>query len=154
MYIFLSFFATFGAYHKNQTMKSTKTLFDILTIITFSFAISSCSKYEDGPNFTLKSKKSRLAAEWTCTECPGVDASTTTTQFTFTKDGDFTFYFKFDNGIISNEITEDGTWEWGDDKETIEITRDGDTDTFRITRLASDELVMRDEDDEELVFEN
>lgn len=41
-----------------------KKLLIILTILTFGLNLQSCKKYEEGPSFSLKTKKKRLVGEW------------------------------------------------------------------------------------------
>lgn len=45
-------------------MKITKQLCGLLLITSFLLALSGCNKYEDGPVFSIRSKKERVAAEW------------------------------------------------------------------------------------------
>lgn len=45
-----------------------KKLYFIALIIIIAFAESSCSKYEDGPLISLRSKKNRLLGEWEVVE--------------------------------------------------------------------------------------
>ena len=110
-------------------------------------AVTSCSKYEEGPKFTLLSKKARLTGEWTLSkvEVNGTaqDISGYTVTVTIDKDGSYTY--KWTSGGFSAE--ESGTWEFSDDKVSLIMTdADGDVSTSEIVRLANDELKLKDVD--------
>lgn len=110
-------------------------------------AVTSCSKYEEGPKFTLMSKKARLTGEWTLSavEVNGTaqDISGYTVNVTIEKDGSYTY--KWSSGGFS--VEESGTWEFSDDKGSLIMTdEDGDKTTSEIVRLANDELKLKDVD--------
>lgn len=113
---------------------------------------SSCSKYEDGPMFSLKTKKSRLTgADWevvrmgeTYMESPNKII------LDFDKDGDLKVtstnsYYEYGDSY-TDTYTSLGEWEWEDGKESIEITIEGYVTEWEILRLTSDELWFEDED--------
>lgn len=113
---------------------------------------SSCSKYEDGPMFSLKTKKSRLTgADWevvrmgeTYMESPNKII------LDFDKDGDLKVtstnsYYEYGESY-TDTYTSLGEWEWEDGKESIEITIEGYVTEWEILRLTSDELWFEDED--------
>lgn len=110
-------------------------------------AVTSCSKYEEGPKLTLLSKKARLTGEWTLNkvEVNGEtqDISGYTVNVTFLKDGSYTY--KWTSGGFS--VQESGTWKFSDDKVDLILTdEDGDVTTSEIVRLANDELKLKDVD--------
>ena len=110
-------------------------------------AVTSCSKYEEGPKFTLLSKKARITGEWTLSsiEVNGTaqDISGYTVNVTIDKDGSYTY--KWSSGGFSVEET--GTWKFSDDKVDLILTdADGDVTTSEIVRLANDELKLKDVD--------
>ncbi len=128
----------------------------VLIAALVSFAAVSCKKYEDGPTFSLASKKGRVAGDWTVEKATYTSGGSTVDvtedlkseveKWSFTKDGDFT--------ISGDGMSETGTWEFDDDKENIIITIDGDTWTWEIKRLKSKELWVKwTDNDLEIQFE-
>ncbi len=111
----------------------------------------SCGKYEDGPNFSLRSKKSRVVGEWYY-EGIYVDGVEMTTpedlvgySSTFEKNGEY-----LDMAVdAGNPIVNVGTWEFVNDKEELAITIQYvdwnntlvyDTINYKILRLTNKEL--------------
>ena len=117
---------------KNQKMKNLfRTMIAVIAI--GSLVLSSCNKYEEGANLSLRSKKARLAGEWKAVkvEYNGVDQTSSVlpsgaifTQ-TIDKDGTWTSVFTFSS--LSN--TDTGTWELVESKEMLKIVTTGDSDT-------------------------
>ena len=126
----------------------TKVLF--AAILGFALIISSCGKYEDGPGFSLRSKTARLTGIWTVTEMTFMGQTFTaddlegSVKYEFLKDGTI--------NAIGSDTTYTGTWEWGDKKESIEVTMDGEVTESTITRLTNKELWWT-ETDEGYLFE-
>jgi len=107
------------------------------------FILSGCSKFEDGPKFSILSKKARLCNKtWTYTSETYLGTGIINTSafsnnnWEFTKEGDFTF--------ISFGVTVNGTWEFSGDTGLI-ITYLGTSLTYKIMRLTSKELKLRDD---------
>lgn len=126
-----------------------KTSFKIYfaVVITFATILSSCGKYEEGPKFSLASKKARLEGTWKFEAYfeNGVDKTAQVASFfagysmSFTKDGKYTFSY--------GGITDTGTWEFINDKESIKTLSNvpGATpDTVDIIRLKSKELWVKE----------
>ncbi len=117
----------------------------VISVIAI-FAFSSCGKYEDGPAFSLASKKSRLVNVWQLDK-----TFHNGTEVTLTAD-DKDDYIEFlkDNKLKityvsgSQSISVEGTWEFDDKKENIitKINFSGITsqDTSKVLRLKSNEL--------------
>jgi uncharacterized protein (TIGR03066 family) len=117
----------------------------VISIIAI-FAFSSCGKYEDGPAFSLASKKSRLVNVWQLDKAfeNGVEVQLSADDkddyMEFTKDN------KIKATIVSGSqsTTVEGTWEFDSKKENIitKITVMGITieQTLKILRLKSNEL--------------
>ncbi|MGQ9846814.1 MAG: hypothetical protein ACUVQP_04840 [Bacteroidales bacterium] len=113
----------------------------LISIITV-LLLFSCTKYEDGPIFTFRSKTKRLAHSWEYeaiiyTET-GISVTTNLpkTIMTFRKDGSY-----------SENTGFSGTWKFKGDIE-LEITKSkqGDstqTITWEITRLSNKQLWLR-----------
>ena len=111
----------------------------------------SCGKYEDGPSFSLFSKKSRVVGEWYY-EGIYVDGVEMTTSedlvgfsSTFEKNGEY-----LDMAVeAGNPIVTVGTWEFENDKEELAITTQYvdwtntlvyNTINYKILRLTNKEL--------------
>ena len=128
----------------------------LVTVLNFQ----SCGKYEDGPAFTLKTKKSRLVRDWEVvklsdasgnTIIPSIGGYTIEIDFEFDKDGDFkqTFTYSYSDSsyTYSYADVEKGEWEFSKDKEDLEMDFDyGGTQDWKIMRLTKDELNFEDED--------
>lgn len=83
-----------------------------------------CGKYEEGPNFSLRTKKARLTQEWTvsATYQNGtlVPNGTNTLTFEFNKDASFLFKA---TSLIDGQVqtTNRGDWEFIDKKEVLRL---------------------------------
>ena len=108
---------------------------------------ASCGKYEEGPGFSLRSKKARVANEWKVEYAYDFkDQIETTTDFAgevwvFSKDGS---YLKKEDG----ETKKTGTWDFISDKEEIAISFPTDIDKYTILRLKENELWIKDHEEE------
>ena len=121
-------------------INTRSTLFLAATVITI-LNFQSCSKYEDGPAFSLRTKKSRLVGEWEVVKIDGQspESSAYSLELSFEKNGDFDYkigYTSYDNS--SYKIS--GEWEFSGGKEDIEINILNDKLDFEILRLTNDEL--------------
>jgi len=109
---------------------------------------SSCGKYEDGPGFSLSSKKARVANTWVIEKCMvnGQDITAAflvflgTHSLEFKKDGSYEFIVDGDR--------ETGTWSFDSKKENLELMKSGSTTKFlqKITRLTGDEMWLVEDD--------
>ena len=88
---------------------------------------SSCSKYEDGPLFSLKTKISRLTgADWEVVRMGDIDIEyPNKIILDFDKDGDFSAtttsnYSSEYYGSYTETYNTIGQWEWEDGKESVE----------------------------------
>jgi hypothetical protein len=109
----------------------------IFTFFAVALVFTGC-KYEEGPSLSLRSKKARLAGEYTVQKA--------------TRDGEeidisffqgFTYIFDKDGNleVKGTNLTSKSTYEFGDKKETLIITdADGDTETYTILKLTNDEF--------------
>lgn len=115
----------------------------LVTVLNFQ----SCKKYDDGPSFSLRSVKNRLAGEWEVVDAQGLDLDGDIT-FEFEKNGDFKFTYGYDYPDGSTyTYSYSGGWEFEDGKKTIEITLNGETPSeFEIKRLTNKEFWIEDED--------
>ena len=113
-----------------------------LTILTLVILISyGCTKYDDGPAFSLRTKKARLSGEWELEEynINGVSQLTGSDYniiWEFERNGDFTQ--TLDYGSYSYNYN--GEWEFDDNGEELEIQTSYGTQTWEINRLSSNDL--------------
>lgn len=126
-------------------MKVFLKILVILFIFQSALTFISCGKYEDGPGFSLRTKKARLTGEWEVVEIDGDNV----------KDGDVLEFFRdgtfeFDYGSGDAE----GEWEWEDGKSVIELDYDdAGKYEFEILRLTNKELWVENESHIEVYFE-
>jgi hypothetical protein len=108
--------------------------------------ITSCKKYEDGPAFSLRTKKARLTGDWkidkvlynnediTADYIDGVGANFV---LDIEKDGTYKQMGK---------VTDAGTWKLGEDKDDVFFLSNdpgSKEEAFRITRLKNKELWLK-----------
>lgn len=125
----------------------------ILTVVAATALLfSSCGKYEEGPSFSLLTKKARIAGEWTVTEMTVdgevQDMEGTSMVYTLEKDG--TGSAKVTWGGFSFEFVAE--WEFDEAKENLRVRTKDENDEWdewaesEIIRLTNSELWMRDID--------
>ena len=120
-------------------------LFAICSILLYS-----CNKYENGPKFTLFSKKARLANSWKLqrTTLDGepiqLNANAYTNTTVIKKDGTYEILAESSQNGFTNQY---GTWIFGEDKETIiiDLPQSGYTDEFIISKLENKSLWLKKE---------
>ena len=119
------------------------TLIALTLVILISY---SCNKYDDGPAFSLRTKKGRLVGEWK------LDKVIYQGQ-TQPLDSDYEIIYEFEsNGDFEQTIEYgsysygySGEWEFDDNGEELEIQINGEgTDTWEINRLTNSELWLED----------
>lgn len=106
--------------------------------------LSSCSKFEDGPKFSLRTKKARLTNDWVMDKVFINDVDKTSDYaafyngFVLSIKKDETYTTTSPNGNTS------GTWELGEDKDDIrfqQTTPAGNGEvSYRILRLTNKEF--------------
>lgn len=142
--------------NRMKTKKLTNILAVVLLLATLA-PISSCSKYEEGPSISLRTKKARITNEWKLDEFKvnGEDVSSLIKMV-----GDFILEIKSDDTYVQTFDGESdrGKWKFSSDKEEVILTSDdgGDTQTWTIVRLAHDEFWIKfteDGDNYEIKFE-
>ena len=128
-----------------------KQIFYLSAIFAFVVLFGSCGKYEDGPAFSLLTKKMRLTGEWKVekTFLNGTEQTLTgndNSTITYVKDGTGTMTYT--TGGLS--LTVNFEWEFGTGKETIKVrTKDtsgawGEWDESTILRLTNSEFWIKD----------
>jgi len=108
----------------------------IITFIAMSLLwLNSCGKYEEGPFFSLATKKGRVTKSWKQIEFNGTP-TTTDVIWKFEGNGDFAMEY---NGIPNNNPAK---WSFEENKGVISIyyINDNITFDFNIIRLTSNEM--------------
>ena len=110
-----------------------------------AIGLSGCKKYEDGPYFSLLTKKQRLTGDWEIkklmSEGINIINNGYDIEMEFDKDGDFEFSASYSYYGYSYTYTSKGEWEFSNDKEEIELDfDDGTYQEIEITRLTNKEL--------------
>lgn len=111
-----------------------------------AFVLASC-QYEDGPKFSLRSKKARVINTWYIDKLyqDGNDKTDmykgifVNYKLEFKSDDTYTLYYKLYNAVDYNE---NGTWKFSDDKSKVQWTPSGSSSSsdFKILRLKNDEM--------------
>jgi hypothetical protein len=129
----------------------------LIALFTLAFTITSCNKYEDGPKFSLLTKKSRLANDWVIESATVTSANGSTNNITsgfsgqvltIEKDGKYTW--------TTSSGSDSGTWTLGEDKDDIRLisSASGSQEiSYRILRLKSKELWWKHTDTNADVYE-
>lgn len=107
--------------------------------------ISSCGKYEEGPGFSLMSKKARVTNTWKLTkvEVNGQDNTPSESSYSFTvtlKDDET---LSASQTIFSLPYNVTGTWAFSSDKANLILTANSETSTYEIIRLTNKEMKLR-----------
>ncbi len=121
----------------------TKYLFGAL-LLSAIFIISSCKKYEEGPAFSLRTKKARLCGDWKIESITydGVDNTSNYSNYEWNIEKDESYVSRITSSGISIEVK--GKWKFGEDKDDVYFTPDGGSEvSYRITKLKNTELWMK-----------
>lgn len=116
------------------------------TLITFS----SCSKYEEGPVLSLKTKKARISNEWVIEKAQrnGEDVTSSYDEFTLEMktDGDANLAASYTFGSFSFEYETQGTWMFTDNKNNLKLDFEDDEadQEYQILQLKTKELWIRE----------
>ncbi len=125
-------------------MKNLKKI-SYVTVAGASILVSSsgCGKYEDGPGFSLLTKKSRIVGDW---EVKSLGSTVLNAEYgidmSFEKNGSMLFTYSYSG---SGNETYTGSWDFASDKENLVITLDGEATVFEIKRLTNKELWLDDD---------
>jgi hypothetical protein len=125
-------------------MKNLKNIsFATIAGATILVSSSGCGKYEDGPGFTLLTKKSRVVGDW---EVKSIGSTVLSSEYginmNFEKSGSMSFNYTY-SGIVQEVYA--GTWDFASDKENLMITLDGEATVFEIKRLTNNEMWLDDD---------
>ena len=131
----------------------------ILSVVTFE----SCGRYENGPEFSFRSAKSRIVGEWYLADLLVNDKHEQTlfdmessSELTLNDDGTF-LYNKVQAVKSPQELV--GEWSFGEDKTELVLIQldsiNGDSERmYKITRLSKDELWLVNGSDEYSGFDD
>lgn len=99
-------------------------------------AISSCSKYSDGPSISLTSRKARLCNDWILESYFRNETDKTddnqTIKLVFDKDGSYSMSTLTNYSGQIQGIYEHGTWQFEDNKGQLFLYDDVDEDPVHI----------------------
>jgi hypothetical protein len=126
----------------------------LLAVALIGTSLSSCGKYEEGPAFSLLTKKARLTGVWDEKEEVDSDGTVYTDNSSatieFTKSGS---YILSDPG---SSLSLTGEWEFTSNKEKLRVSYEfGGTqiEEFTILRLTNKELWVKDNDNYQYRYE-
>jgi hypothetical protein len=119
-----------------------KFIFFFMFLFGFLFIFISCKKYDDGPLFSLTSKKSRVINRWVVEKWLMNDSDITSNLKTYNPN--YSLEFKKDNSYITTGLSPQlGKWDFDSKKEKIILTQDNNVTNFIITRLKKNELWVK-----------
>jgi len=124
----------------------------VLFVALIGLTVSSCGKYTDGPDFSLKTKKGRLAGEWvedTYVNSSGAESTPTNpATVEFERDGTYK--------STHSGITVTGEWEFVSSKEEIKtsftVSNVVFSDTRKILRLTNTEFWVEGDNDTKIYY--
>ena len=116
--------------------------YSLTAVFVFALAFTGCKKYEDGPLFSLASKKSRVVNVWAIEKVLSNGYDVTSDWVALFPD--YSVEFKNDNSYIlswTSSLAETGTWDFDSSKENIILTPSNTAaaSKWKILRLKSDE---------------
>ena len=121
-------------------------LFKLLTLTLLVLGTLNSCTYEDGPQLSLRSKKSRLMGKW-LVESPE-EYSSRSTFFEFKDDNKMIIGYNARLNGVLQMMTFDQEWEWLDDKKQVRYFNDRRDEVWTIRRLTNSEFwFLSDEDD-------
>jgi hypothetical protein len=127
-------------------MKNFKNLTYVTLAGVAAMGVSSCGKYEDGPGFSLLSKKARVVGDWEVKSI-GADVfgSEYSVDLSFEKNGSLMFTYSYNYQGVSESYSYAGSWDFASDKEQLSMIVDGNVELFEIKRLTNKEMWLDDD---------
>jgi hypothetical protein len=114
-------------------------------ISSIALVLFSCGKYEEGPGFSLLSKKNRVTNTWKLTkvEVNGQDETPAASSYslTMTLKEDETLAATY--SIFNAPFNSTGTWAFSSDKSDLILTDNSGSSTNEILRLTNKEMKLR-----------
>lgn len=128
---------------KNKHMKKLMTYG--LGLFLIGASVSSCGKYEEGPKFTLLSKKARITNTWNLTkqEQDGVDVTAPAAYYTLTIALNDDGTAKADFTLLGTPSSTSGNWTFSDSKDELILTDATGTQNYTILKLTKTELKLK-----------
>lgn len=116
----------------------------LVAMLALTAVVSSCSKYDEGPKFTLLTAKMRVTGNWEMIKVTYNGSDITSfnpkTKLDIVKDGSYTKTYT--SGSFS--ITETGTWKFNSDKTDLIFTdSSNDVTTFKIIQLKNKDMKLK-----------
>lgn len=117
-----------------------------------TFALSSCNKYSEGPNFSLLTRKARITNDWVLESYTkdGTDLYDATYEMNLSieKDGTYSKSIITPNLGQLQSTTSHGTWEFTESQASISLLEDGMLlgESYEIIMLKNNELKLRQTD--------
>jgi len=121
-----------------------KTQLAFALALIFFIGIGGCKKYEEGPGFSLKRKKARLTGTWISVSKEGRPFGN---EYTIEIKSNGEYSSSYIDYLLQTQKTE-GTWKWGDKKESIIFVSDGNRYEDKIIKLTNKEFWTSDDNDE------
>ena len=121
-----------------------------MSALFLTVSLVSCSKYEDGPAISLRSKKQRVANVWKIENAyrNGQDVTSDYDQYVLdlNPEGGARLTAIYTSGAFSFEYQTTGSWTFEDSKETLRLDfENNDADqNYQILRLKEKELWIRE----------
>ena len=110
-----------------------------------TMGLTSCGKYEEGPHFSLISKKARVTNTWKLTEVvlngEVITPAASTYTLTMTLKDDETLTANY--SLLGIPYNTTGTWAFSSDKADLILTDNSGTSTNEILRLTNKEMKLR-----------
>ena len=113
-------------------------------------SMTSCTKYEEGPGISLRSRTERVANTWEVerAENDGQDVTASFDQYALQlfSDGDAALVALYTLGDLTIEYETDGTWSFANDQEYLDLDfeNDGADQRYQILKLKENELWLRE----------
>jgi hypothetical protein len=128
----------------------TKRLNILILPLVVILMLSSCKKYQDGPWFTLITKKARVANTWELSEAfvgnTNVKSDFEKYELDLSKEGDARLLANYALYEVSYDFNTSGRWELRNNDEDIHFNYGDDMadNTFRILMLKEGEMRLLD----------
>ncbi len=128
----------------------------IFGFLAMLFILSSCSKYSDGPSFSLLTKKARLCNDWVLETQLRNDEDVTdeniTIKMSIDKDGTYSMSSIYDAlGQVHGDYS-NGNWAFGDTKDILylyenvnNVVEEEPTKTYKIKELRNKRIKLAEE---------
>jgi len=130
----------------------------VIQISLIVIVFSACTKYPDGPSFSLAAKKTRVVGKWKLDKfyINGIDKTETFSVFYMNIERQGTYNFHY-SSPVANSYCEEGDWKFTDRKQDLTFTYEPadnsggfgcgpilpGTYTYEIRRLKAKQLWLR-----------